>query len=77
MSDFGGGGLLPSKTGGGQRKLRGGQGQKARAVVWQWVPTFKEAVPPPPGGLAVWLCPPPPFPLLFEVRALYKRLVTT
>ena len=31
-----------------QRKLRGGQGQKAKAVVWQWIPLFKEAVPPPP-----------------------------
>ena len=28
--------------------MRGGQGRKAGAVVWQWVPTFKEAVPPPP-----------------------------
>ena len=37
------------KVGGGQRKLRDGHGQKARAVFWQWVPTFKEAVPPPPG----------------------------
>ena len=37
----------PKKIGGSQRKLMGGEGQKARAVVWQWVPTFKEAVPPP------------------------------
>ena len=22
--------------------------KKTRALVWQWVPTFKEAVPPPP-----------------------------
>ena len=30
--------------------MRGGQCRKAGAVVWQWVPTFKEAVPPPPPG---------------------------
>ena len=34
------------KIEGGQRKLRGGQPRKTRAVVWQWVVTFKEAVPP-------------------------------
>ena len=38
--------------------IEGGQRQKSGAVVWQWVPTFKEAVPPPPhvgapiGGIA-------------------------
>ena len=37
------------KTGGGGA---GGQGQKAGAVVWQWVPTFKEAVPPPGGAIS-------------------------
>ena len=37
---LGGGGLC-------QRKLTGGLGKKARVVVSQWVPTFKEAVPPP------------------------------
>ena len=36
------------KIGGSQRNLRGGQRQKAGAVVWQWVATFKEAVPPGP-----------------------------
>ena len=46
MSDFGGRWSVTLKNRGGQRKLRGGQGQKAGAVVWQWVPTFKEAVPP-------------------------------
>ena len=55
MSDFGGAVVCdPSKTGGGQSKLRGGQGQKAGAVVWQWVPTFKEAVPPTPPGVESW-----------------------
>ena len=28
------------KRGDAQRKLRDGQRQKARAVVWQWAPTF-------------------------------------
>ena len=39
------------KNRGGKKRLRGGQCQKAGAVVWQWVPTFKEAVPPPPQDL--------------------------
>ena len=47
------------KIGGGKRKLRGGQSQKTRAEVWQWVPTFKEAVPPPPPGTKVLHTPPP------------------
>ena len=37
-----------SKIGGGQRKLWGRQPWKTGAIVWQWVATFKEAVPPPP-----------------------------
>ena len=37
------------KRGGGKNRLRGRQCRKAGAVVWQWVPTFKEAVPPPLG----------------------------
>ena len=36
------------KNRGGKIRLRGGQCRKAGAVVWQWVPTFKEAVPRPP-----------------------------
>ena len=42
------------KNRGGQRQLRVGQGQKPRAVVWQWeyLPTFKEAVPPPLPGVS-------------------------
>ena len=44
-----GAGPCPSEIGGGQRKLMGGEDQKAREVVWQWVPTFNEAVPPPSG----------------------------
>ena len=51
MSDFGGRWSVTLKNRGGQRKLRGGQGQKARAIVCQWVPTFKEAMPPPPPGV--------------------------
>ena len=39
-----------SKVGGCKKSLRGGQHQKAGAVVWQWVPTFKTEVPPPPHG---------------------------
>ena len=31
-----------------KEKLRDEPCQKARAVVWQLAPTFKEAVPPPP-----------------------------
>ena len=29
------------------------EGQKTRAVVWQWIPTFKKAVTPTPPGLGV------------------------
>ena len=47
----------PKKIGCGKKRLRGGQCRKAGAVVWQWVPTFKEAVPPPPPRA---LPPPPP-----------------
>ena len=43
---------MTKKKGGGKKILRGGQCQKTGAVVWQWVPTFKEAVPPPPPGTA-------------------------
>ena len=43
-----GDGLQPPKNGGRQRKLRRGQPWKAKAVVWQWVFTFKETVPPTP-----------------------------
>ena len=46
MSDFGGRWSVILKNRGRSQKLRAGQGQKARAVVWQWVPTFKEVVPP-------------------------------
>ena len=56
---FWGGGLWPSKIGGGIKRLRGGQCRKAGPVVWQWVPTFNEAVPsppPPPGPDSP--CPP-------------------
>ena len=38
------------KKRGGKKRLRGRQCQKAAAVVWQWVSTFKEAVPPPHSG---------------------------
>ena len=41
-----------SQKWGRAKKTEGLTGQKSRAVVWQWVPTFKEAVPPRP--------PPPP-----------------
>ena len=38
-----------------KKRLRGRQRRKAGAVVWQWEPTFKEAVPlpspPPPKGV--------------------------
>ena len=37
------------KNRGRKKRLRGGQCRKAGVVVWQWVPTFKEAVPPPSG----------------------------
>ena len=40
--------MEPSKIGGGQRKLKGGQPWKTGAVVCQCVATIKEAVPPPP-----------------------------
>ena len=43
---------LKNRIGGGKKRLRGGQRQKARAVVWQWVHTFKEAVPP--GIMDLW-----------------------
>ena len=48
ICDFGAVVCDSKKIGGGQRKPRGREGKKNRAVVWQWVPTFKEAVPPPP-----------------------------
>ena len=41
-----GGGLQLPKIGGSQIKLRGRQPRKTGAVVWQWVVSFKEAVPP-------------------------------
>ena len=35
------------------KENKGGQFQKAVAADWQWVPTCKEAVPPPlPSGVA-------------------------
>ena len=44
-----GGGLQLPKKVAAQGKLRGGHaGLKTGAVVWQWVATFKDAVPPPP-----------------------------
>ena len=48
MLGGGGSGILPSKIGGGKKRLRGRQRRKAGAIVWQWVTTFKEAVRPPP-----------------------------
>ena len=38
----------PKKYGAVKKRLRSGQCRKAGAVIWQWVPTFKEAVPPSP-----------------------------
>ena len=51
MFDFGGRWTMNLKNRGGIERMRGGQCRKAVAVVWQWVPTFKEAVPPPGGPL--------------------------
>ena len=36
------------KNKGRSKKTEGRTRPKARVVVWQWVPTFREAVPPPP-----------------------------
>ena len=53
----GGGGLgwqwsVTLKNNGQSKKTEWRTGQKTRVVVLQWVPTFKEAVPPPPFPLS-------------------------
>ena len=47
----------PKNRGRSRKTQGGGRGErdlKNRVVVWQWVVTFKEAVPPPPPGWVPW-----------------------
>ena len=46
--DFRGWWSATPKIGGRSKKTQGKTALKTEAVVWQWVGTFKEAVPPPP-----------------------------
>ena len=43
-----GGGLQLPEIGASHKRTRRMTALKAGTVVWQWVATFKEAVPPPP-----------------------------
>ena len=43
-----GGGLHPPQNKGRSKRTEGRTALKCRDGVWQWIASFKEAVPPPP-----------------------------
>ena len=62
--DFRGGWFVSPKNRGRTKKTQGWTGLKSGAVVWQWVPTFKEAVPPQEPYLDLYPFPTTPTPTL-------------